>query len=266
MNRLICVGFCLLFLVIGSTADAQFVRVGPYGGVSIRAPFFAMDIPGPPIPPPFMFRARRPVVVAAPYPAYAYPQVQIEYADPGGIASPRHTVNRAFSPPTNMAELESQLWEAASQLARSLVSQRDAEMWTNYLAPDRIVAAIEQGNRGSVARLTDHYDGVTANPQLAWLTRLDGFAATRSLLHQYVGSRRVPVPAQSSQQRASETRPQVQRTPSLEDRPLIEQADPVPLPAPTPLPDPLPADGASSNPPTSGAALSTDEGSSILGE
>ena len=279
MNRVIAASFCLFFVVIGSTASGQFVRFGPYGGVRIRAPFFAMDIPGPPVPPPFAFVPRRPVVVAAPYPVYpvyAYPSVQ--YGVPIAVEPPvvvqrptlqgqSYAAGRPVTPPADLAALESQLWEAASRLMRSLAVQRDVEVWSNYLAPDRIVAAIEQGNPASLAQLTDHYDGVVANQQLAWLTRLDGFAATRSLLHQYLGSQQMPMrgPINATQPPAESAQPRAESAQPRADKPLTDSADPAPLP--TPLPDPVPADGAAvPAPATPATPVKPAQGPSILGE
>jgi hypothetical protein len=149
-----------------------------------------------------------------------------------------------------MADLETKLWASASRLQQSLSVQRDGEIWTNYLTPNRIVAAIEQGNQASLAGLTDHYDGVAGNPQLAWLANLDGFAATRSLLHQYVGSLNTtqgaatqPQATESQAPEQSQTVEQAQEGPSQSPAdPAPAEPEPAPLPLPTPLPAPAPAD------------------------
>ncbi len=243
MNRAIGVSACLLLLMIGSTVEAQIVRVGPFGGVRIRAPFFSMNVPAPPVSPYFVPPIPPSPVVVHRY-GYPYPAVQIEYPAPVVVEStPADSLQTArrpnWTPPVEMAELEVQLRDAASRLVRSLSVRRGGEIWMDYLAPERIVSAIEQGDRASLAGLTRHYDGVAGNPQLAWLVNLEGFAATRSLLHQYVSA---PSENQAAAEQPRAVEPS-QRAASDAADPVPAEPQPVELPEllPEPTPDPVPS-------------------------
>ena len=80
-----------------------------------------------------------------------------------------------------------------ARLLRSL-STRQGEPWLEYLMPERVIEAIETNDLATLRELAKRYDGVVNNPQLRWLANLSGFAATRSLIHQYVDASAVEKP------------------------------------------------------------------------
>ncbi len=253
----------LLLAVLSSTAAGQVVRVGPYGGVRVRAPGFWMNLPGPPIAPPFY---RSPFGIAPVYgppipvplypfryevqrvPSYAIPapNFRMDYYGPGGsgsisvgsspvvsvpsYSSDRQAVSQVAYPPANLSDLQSQLYDAATRLTRSISARRDGEPWMNYLAPHRIVAALERGETTGLNELVVHYNGVVANPKLAFVANLDGFAATRSLLPQYLASLNGQIPAAGTE--VIEQPPRQDRSESDSGESLLPVPTPVPLPEP----------------------------------
>ncbi len=69
------------------------------------------------------------------------------------------------------------------------------------------------------AELVQRYDGVHNNPELAWIANLNGFAETRSLLHQYAS------PSSPDDEPKPVPRPTI-------DPPKKEKVEDLPLPAP----------------------------------
>jgi hypothetical protein len=165
------------------------------------------------------------------------------YSSVPSYSSSRQAIGQVAYPPANLSDLQSQLYDAASRLTRSISARRDGEPWMTYLAPNRITAAIERGEITALPELVQHYNGVVANPQLAFIANLDGFAATRRLLPQYLASLNSQPPAA-----VPATVPDVSETPSEQDsgESLLPAPDPVPLPepqadeAPEPPADPVP--------------------------
>ncbi len=100
-----------------------------------------------------------------------------------------------------------------ARLLRSL-STRQGEPWLEYLMPDRVIEAIETNDVATLRELAQRYDGVVNNPELRWVANLNGFAATRNLIHQHVGN-----PASEKPQPAPIPDPQV------------NQPEPLPTPA-----------------------------------
>src|SRR5690606_19843238 len=80
------------------------------------------------------------------------------------------------------SESSNALRSAAIQLQQSLAQRTDdGEIWSDYLAPAEIVRLIDSG-QATPEKLADrlrNYRGVAANPELAWLASLPGFAETR---------------------------------------------------------------------------------------
>lgn len=99
----------------------------------------------------------------------------------------RSSSQRSTSNPT---DLVIQLKIASETLSRSLSAQQHGDAWLNYLGPQRISQYVAVGNLAAVAELIRRYDGVVANPELQSIMAVDGFAATRQLLHRYAESQR----------------------------------------------------------------------------
>jgi len=234
-------GALLLVCLTGITAaEAQIVRVGPLGGVRVRAPFVAVDVlpygGGTRVRAPFtavdtglyQFDAGMPYYVphahalhyavpvypVAPiypvpvYPALVHPELvypEIVYPEPAYVAPPEHQMAR----PVN-GSLPERLRAAAMRLSRSLSLRRDdGDVWQNYLAPQSIVDVIDQGmDPQSLRELLRNYDGVVANPALTSIRHASGFNETRQLLRQYVGE---PAPVEMEQPEVE--RPEVGRRP-----------------------------------------------------
>ncbi len=122
------------------------------------------------------------------------------------------------------ANLPESLRAAATRLSAGL-SRRgaDGDVWLDYLAPGRIIAAIDQGLPASeFGELMRNYDGILGNPSLANVSRTDGFAETRSLLREWISMSDVPVvpPVPAESDLAPEEEPggdaNTQPTPSVQ--------------------------------------------------
>lgn len=228
----------MLILVIAAptAAQAQIVRFGMGGGVSVRAPFVRVDVSpygGTQVRAPFTsvdtggsryrgaipygysspsgysaygaapysvgpsYRAyysdRRAVVVVpqviAPIPAIplvAPPRYDIpSYAD---VFPPTVAVPSSSSRPVSLAD---RLADSAGKLRRSLARSRDESTWVGYLQPGAIESLADRlySGRGfndittdEVRGLIANFDGVSANPDLNWLSRSAGFHESRAAL------------------------------------------------------------------------------------
>ncbi len=176
---------CLACVAMASVADAQMVRVGPFGGVSIRAPFVSIDTL------PFgggrasEHHSRRSTRELS-------PTVTVTVIDPTDTIITNLTAASSITPQPSLPpcrsilclftrrrsipmssirlpitsirkpvitksldrrvrrtlrpRLPERLRASALQLKRSLSLRRDdSEVWINYLAPDRIVQTIDSG-------------------------------------------------------------------------------------------------------------------------
>nr|WP_161501446.1 hypothetical protein [Rhodopirellula sp. SM50] len=76
------------------------------------------------------------------------------------------------------------LRQAAETLYRTLAARPDdGEVWLEYLQPERIIAATESGRlSASMNELHSRFLGVTKNPDLVVMTRVNGFQRTLQLL------------------------------------------------------------------------------------
>jgi hypothetical protein len=137
---------------------------------------------------------------------YAYPYDQFQYrGDVFGYRSARPPVAQIepfsaqdfapFPPNRSNPQLTAEsipeaIRAAATRLSASLSRrQDDGEIWLDYLAPGRIIQAVDQGRSAdAVQDLLRNYDGVVANPELRPIIALDGFARTRQLLRQWIDS------------------------------------------------------------------------------
>lgn len=66
------------------------------------------------------------------------------------------------------------LSRSAARLAVALSVHPDGDVWLDYLQPERVASATPSQR----AELSLRYRGVLANPDLAWLQRVDGFEET----------------------------------------------------------------------------------------
>jgi hypothetical protein len=144
---------------------------------------------------------------------YGYPQYRYRFADPFGPPLDPVFGYRSARPPVAQIEpfsaqdfapfppnrsnpqlpaesIPEAIRAAATRLSASLSRrQDDGEIWLNYLAPGRIIQAVDQGRSAdAVQDLLRNYDGVVANPELRAIIALDGFARTRQLLRQWIDS------------------------------------------------------------------------------
>lgn len=212
-SALIAVGLAL----IPAAASAQIVRVGPFGGVRIRAPFVRVDVSrlgGTRVRAPFTrirtpgYGAYRPSIEYPPLPPappFGRPSMLPgEYDRPAGrtgrrLATPldgRFGGRGELERPNNDAGasvvdprmVRAQLRSAAMRLRRSLSRrENDADAWMEYLAPARIIEVIDRGEPASeVKHLVGNYDGVVANPRLTLVAEARGFEDTRFWLKRFV--------------------------------------------------------------------------------
>ena len=250
---------------IAAPCDAQFFRVGGFGGVNVRAPFVSVDVGpygGTRVVAPFTsvysygpaFSYRRSVVgvpafpplppfaVVPAFPAYSVPVFgvqtfgvqtfgvpavpQVVYQEPS-IPVEGYQVTR----PSLDGHVAEDLRCAAIRFQYSLSQRHDGDVWLDYLGPGRIVAAIEQGDPPSSLRdLIQNYDGVVANASLSAIYRASGFNETRELLRVYVD-----LPQAGSQPAASTPAPPPAQPPATaieETTDAIDRDQPEELPAP----------------------------------
>lgn len=208
MLRFVSRTLCFVALVsVASMADAQILRIGPFGGVRVRAPFVSVDVlpygGGTRVRAPFTavdtgaYGDRYPgyrvpeyrgVPGYRPSPAYP-PAYQLPAYPRGGYVYPQPDDRQAARAATPTS-VRSSLLAAAQQLKQSLSARRDdADVWLNYLQPDRIIDAIQRGESGeSLRSLLRHYDGV-ANGGLTSISSERGFAETRRWLGAFVQQR-----------------------------------------------------------------------------
>ena len=116
---------------------------------------------------------------------------------------------------------------APERLTRSLSSMKDGEAWIEFLAPDRVIRMIEQGNADELSELLSHYDGITNNPQFKSIVSAPGFLGTRQMLRQHVA------PAASAG--PSVMTPAPEKAPSVEKPLELEAPDIEMLLPPEPL-------------------------------
>ena len=289
MYRFLAGTVCTLCLLITSTAEAQWVRVGPFGGVSVRAPFVAVDaVPwggarvrapftsvntgvfaydyGPWYQPYRPYRSYRyyypPPVIVEPVPVYPVP-VYPEVIVPQVRVVPPATRYEVARPPITMApeQIASHLRSAAGRLQRSLSMRRnDADVWLNYLAPDQIIQTIDQGGSPeSLAKLLLNYDGVVGNRSLVSVRTAGGFADTHRLLRMFVdsgqaaASEAVPAPAPADDQNGGSILAPEPDPPPAEDLPPAKADEAASEPTPAPPVEPAPVEPAPAPPAEDGA-------------
>ena len=261
----------LAVLGMAVPCDAQIVRIGGFGGVSVRSPFVSVDVGpygpyvgprvvtpyrsfypygpvvsyrravvGVPVFPPLPPLAAVPVIPAFPAPVYRVPVVaQVVYGEPA-IPPQGYQVTR----PSLDGHVAEDLRRAAIRLQYSLSLRHDGDVWLDYLGPARIVSAIEQGEApSSLAELINNFDGVVANRNLRAVYSASGFNETRELLRVYVDMH--PAQARVSPRAA---RPALAPEPAapVDAAPRADGED---LPAPTPAPDDAETDRPTPAPP-----------------
>jgi hypothetical protein len=212
LSQICCFG---VLVGISSIADAQIVRLGPFGGVRVRAPFVSVDV----LPngggtrvrapftavdtPPYRYRApgyrspgyrpspgyRGPVYPAPAVPAYPSAGAVPAYPN-GGYVYPQPD-DRQSARPAAPGSVREALLASAEQLKRSLSARRDdGDVWLNYLQPDRVIETIRRGESGDSLRpLLRNYDGVAANAGLSSISGARGFRETHQWLRALVERR-----------------------------------------------------------------------------
>ncbi|MDE0865880.1 MAG: hypothetical protein OSA98_19000, partial [Rubripirellula sp.] len=212
----------VLAVLMTQVANAQFVRLGPAGGVRVRAPFVAVDVlpfgGGTRLRAPFtavdtgFYRSYRfapaplvigaiPVLVPYPYatiavpayPGFVYPPEYLSYYPE--VVYPETGIPPRIGPggvyrsarPGVIPPLPERLRDAAERLARTLSLREDGDVWLNYLGPQRIIENVDYSwSPETVHDLIINYDGVVTNGRLGSIQYARGFAETRDLLRQYL--------------------------------------------------------------------------------
>lgn len=139
---------------------------------------------------------------------------------------------------------------APQQLAASLASMQGGEVWVDYLQPQRVATALEQGDRATLSQLALNYIGVSQNPSLSNVSSLPGFAKTSRMLQPYANIQDSAAPVTSAAPEMSLA--PAARTPDVAPaiepgtESILEEADAAPQPepetadAPEELPLPVP--------------------------
>lgn len=258
MNRPLTAALgCLACVTMASFAEAQIVRIGRFGGVSVRAPFVSVDT----LPFGGGARVRAPFVsinTRAYSLGYGYRPYRYDYYRPNGSVyyapvypAPAYTPPRYPSvvyPTTDSADANTgnRLRASALRLKRSLsVRRNDSDVWLDYLAPDRIVKTIDDAsNPESLRDLVRNYDGVVSNPSLRSVSGASGFGETHRLLRAFVSR-----PADSSPATAATTNDQVEQGSVSVPGPVSEPGSVSEL-GPVSEPGPVSESTARTKPPT----------------
>lgn len=152
-------------------------------------------------------------------------------------------------------DLATMLRSAAARLSEQLSRRgEEGEIWRDYLGPDTIIDAIDQGrDPRELGTLLLNYDGVLSNTELRWVLRTKGFAETRQLLRQYIQGASEIAPltedGQGAEGEGAEAAQRAEDARSAEDAQPADQVEPrdseTPPPPPTPSPIVSPPSGAS---------------------
>ena len=206
-------------VVVGSAGGvrvrAPFVSVDVlpfHRGTRLRVPYAAINTgfyrsyrslpPVPrffPLPVPYPYAVAAvpayPVIAVPAYPAVVYPEIpgyeypRVIYPDVEVARQPLYGDVISSSRPRLELPLPERLRTAAETLARTLSLREDGDVWLNYLGPQRIIENVDYGR--PVSELQDliiNYDGVVSNGTLGSIQYARGFAASRDLLRQYLGT------------------------------------------------------------------------------
>ncbi len=191
------------------------VIVGPPSRVRVQTPFFSLNIgPGSIVPPPYAgyddryesyrprydsrYDSRYDYGYRSPYErGYSEPRSLVpEYQSPlphYGSSVPQYGSSGSYRPgsgggiPDVTSPIQFSLpalRQAAETLYRTLAARPDdGDVWLQYLQPERIIAATESGQlSASMIELHSRFLGVTKNPDLVVMTRINGFQRTLQLL------------------------------------------------------------------------------------
>jgi hypothetical protein len=138
------------------------VDVDPYGGVSVRAPFAAVDVPPDPYyyGPPAYFERRN---------------VELQFPAAADLAA------------MNDEELHQTLLAIAESLHNRLNRFDTGDTWQRYLRlPDEIVASSSPSDArtAAIATLLERFQKVAADPQYPMIARLPAFVAMEAALNE----------------------------------------------------------------------------------
>jgi hypothetical protein len=189
-----------------------------------------------------------PVYPSRPYTAPVYPQV--EYPATSSVY-PQSGQYQAARPQTG-GSIPERLRASAQQLKQSLSMRRDdADVWIDYLDPDRIIEAIDTAAApNSLRELLLNYEGVVGNGTFGSIFSARGFGETYRLLREFVDTTPAEssVPSQPPADDANSvlvpTQPEAEQpTPAAavkpadadEKRDVEKKSEELPLPTPTPL-------------------------------
>lgn len=171
----------------------------PPSGVRVRTPFFSLNIdPGGYVPPrvySYGYQSYRPrydyLPPSAPItlPTPVTPPYEYSYApgDDGGIPDITDpTASGPAAPATSFSR--GQLRRSAAMLQAAFEARgEEGDIWMDFLKPHWIVEATE-GRRPvtDLMDLSERYEGVVMNPDLAAIRVLPGFATTHDLLAEWM--------------------------------------------------------------------------------
>lgn len=158
-----------------------------YRGAAVVVPV----LPATPLPPtqPYGYAAPNPIQPIEVQSRFSFGPGHIDIQVPGFSYQARRGV-AAFPadhpmPPTSMgngnAHRGHSLGHPALRLADALAQREEGEVWLDYLQPERLATT---DNPAELDELALRYQGVMANPDLAWLRGVDGFSETVAWLSQ----------------------------------------------------------------------------------
>ncbi|TWT91984.1 hypothetical protein [Stieleria varia] len=155
----------------------------PYATGSFKAPDLLND-------PYFRERHRYDSRFPGRYRVPAVPSPEVPYHPHQAVQEPRSHSHYAPAPrqiaPAERTNNPTGFDAGPEQLARSLMNGRDSDLWLEFLMPDQVSAMIAEGNEEQLRDLLGRYEGIQNSEELEWITKLDGFAATKALLRSHV--------------------------------------------------------------------------------
>ncbi len=229
----------VLTCCLDTAAEAQFLRIGPMGGVrlrlprisvdvgpggatSVRAPFTAVDTPGYPY-------GGAAVVVGRP----AIP-VPVVPGQPLPSGQPLPAGQPLSAEQLSNEQLLQELAAAGNALARALAARQGGDVWVEFLRPHELAALAGAGDTATLTRILQRIDGTRSNRELAWLNNLNGFAATQDLLRQWLTRQsNGGQPATAARPApATGAAPAAGPTPAATPRPAVDAIESLPAPQP----------------------------------
>ncbi len=213
-HGLVAKGLLISFVVavVSNKVHAQVVRLGPWGGISIRGNGAAIDVgpfggtiraapgirPGfavPPVPPlpPFPGYVRPLPTPGFPLPGVVPPGVDVDAQFSGRARrwTGESAANASLRTTGSLQLLEDDqllqhLQLSSDRLAESLQPRDPGKIWSDFLRPHDLVGMLLDGEFQQAEEMLRRYEGVRHNRELDWVENLGGFTSVQEGLREWL--------------------------------------------------------------------------------